>query len=66
MFIIDEVSIVASLNLAYIHLRLEELFGGNEWFGAGNMLFVGDILQLQAVSGDTCLRKNFPKISLTP
>jgi len=30
MFIIDEVSMVSSLNLAYMHLRLEELFGGNE------------------------------------
>jgi len=36
MFIIDEVSMVSSLNLAYMHLRLEELFGGNEWFGARN------------------------------
>ena len=27
---IDEVSMVSSLNLAYMHLRLEELFGGNE------------------------------------
>jgi len=51
MFIIDEVSMVSSLNLAYMHLRLEELFGGNEWFGARNMLFVGYILQLQPVNG---------------
>ena len=28
IFIIDEVSMVSSLNLAYIHMRLEELFGG--------------------------------------
>ena len=27
IFIIDEVSMVSSLNLAYIHMRLEELFG---------------------------------------
>ena len=33
IIIIDEVSMVSSLNLAYIHLRLEELF-------------VGDLLQL--------------------
>ena len=51
MFIIDEVSMVSSLNLAYMHLRLEELFGGNEWFGSRNMLFVGDLLQLQPVNG---------------
>ena len=62
MFIIDEVSMVSSLNLAYMHLRLEELFGGNEWFGTRNMLFVGDILQLQPVNGTP--KKNFPKISV--
>ena len=51
LIIIDEISIVSSLNLAYIHLRLEELFGGDELFGSRNVLFVGDILQLQPVSG---------------
>ena len=51
MIIIDEVSMVSSLNLAYMHLRLEELFGGTEWFGPRNMLFVGDLLQLPPVSG---------------
>ena len=30
LFIIDEISMVSSLNLAYMHLRLEELFGGDE------------------------------------
>ena len=57
MFIIDEVSMVSSLNLAYMHLRLEELFGGNEWFGARSMLFVGDILQLQPVNGTPIFEK---------
>ena len=52
LIIIDEISMVSSLNLAYMHLRLEELFGGDEWFGNRNMLFVGDILQLQPVSGN--------------
>ena len=33
LIIIDEVSMLSSLNLAYIHLRLEELFGGDQWFG---------------------------------
>ena len=36
------------MNLAYIHLRLEEIFGADEWFA---MLFVGDILQLTPVNG---------------
>ena len=64
MFIIDEVSMVSSLNLAYMHLRLEELFGGNEWFGARNMLFVGDILQLQPVNGTPVLEKISQKFVL--
>ena len=51
VFIIDEVSMVSSLNLTYIHLRLDEIYGGNEWFGARTMLFVGDILQLPPVTG---------------
>ena len=51
VFIIDEVSMVSSLNLANAHLRLEEIFGGEEWFGGETMLFVGDILQLPPVNG---------------
>ena len=50
-FIVDEISMVSSLNLAYMHLRLEELFGSNQWFGGRNMLFFGDFLQLQPVNG---------------
>ena len=46
LFVIDEVSMVSSLNLAYIHLMLEELFSGNQWFSSKNML------QLQAVNGN--------------
>ena len=51
VLIIDEISMVSSLNLAYIHMRLEELFGASEWFGGRNVLFVGDLLQLQPVNG---------------
>ena len=54
--IVDEVSMVSSLNLAYMHLRLEELFGTNEWFGSKNMLFVGD-LQLPPVNGNHVFEK---------
>ena len=39
VFIVDEVSMFSRLNLAYLHLRLEELFGSDEWFGGKNMLF---------------------------
>ena len=51
LLIIDEVSMVSNLNLAYIHLRLDEIFGKDEWFGGVNVLFVGDILQLPPVNG---------------
>ena len=51
LVIVDEVSMISNLNLAYLHLRLSELFGGDEWFGSINVLFVGDLLQLPPVSG---------------
>ena len=63
MFIIDEISMVSSINLAYMHLRLEELFGGDEWFGSKNMLFVGDLLQLPPVSGNPVFEKIAKKLS---
>ena len=34
VIIVDELSMVSSLNFAYMHLRLNELFGGNDWFGS--------------------------------
>ena len=40
-----------------MHLRLEELFGTNEWFGYKNMLFVGDLLQLPPVNGNPVFEK---------
>ena len=43
---------VSSLNLVYIHLRMSELFGSDTWFGRMNVLFVGDLLQLQPVNGN--------------
>ena len=52
MIIIDEVSMVSSLNLAYIHLRLQEVFGGYDIFGSRNILFVGDLLQLPPVKAE--------------
>ena len=33
LIIVDEISMVSSLMLMYMHLRLEEQFGGDEWFG---------------------------------
>ena len=57
LFIIDEISMVSSLNLAYMHMRLEELFGEGEWFGSRNMMFAGDLLQLPPVSGTPVFEK---------
>lgn len=57
LIVIDEISMVSSLNLVYVHLRLEELFGGTDWFGSRNMLFVGDLLQLQPVNGKPVFEK---------
>ena len=57
LLIVDEVSMVSSLNLVYIHLRLEEIFARNQWFGGVNMLFVGDILQLPPVNGASVFEK---------
>ena len=51
LLIIDEISMVSNLNLAYLHLRLEEIFGGSDWFGSMNVIFVGDLLQLPPVKG---------------
>ena len=57
LLIVDEVSMVSSLTLAYVHLRLEEIFGEQEWFGSKNVLFVGDLLQLQPVNGQPVFEK---------
>ena len=57
LLIVDEVSMVSSLTLAHIHLRLEEIFGEQEWFGSKNVLFVGDLLQLQPVNGQPVFEK---------
>ena len=50
LLIIDEVFMLSNLNLAYVHLRLDEIFGKDDWFGGINVLFVGNILQLPRVS----------------
>ena len=61
MIIVDDVSMVSCLNLAYMHLRLEELFGGHDWFGGRNVLLVGDLVQLQSVNGSPVFEKNTKK-----
>ena len=56
---------LSSLSLAYIHLRLEELFGGDQWFGSMNILFVGDILQLPPVNGSMVFQNVSNKVIAT-
>ena len=53
-FIVDEVSMVSSFNLAYLHLRMEEMFGGSEWFGSMNAVF-------HPPKGLTCLNPSITK-----
>ena len=60
LFVIDEISMVSSLNLAYMHLKLEELFGGDEWFGSRN---IGD-LQLHPVGGSPVFERIATKARL--
>lgn len=56
--IINEISMLSNLNLAYVHLRLEEIFGeSSTWFGSTNVIFVGDILQLPPVNGEPVFNK---------
>ena len=50
---------LSSLCLAYVHLRLQEVFGSSQWFGAMNVLFVGDILQLPPVNGSMVFQNIF-------
>ena len=50
MVIIDEVSMVSSLNPTYIHIRLNDIFESGEYFSGRNVLFVGDILQSPPVN----------------
>ena len=54
MFTIASIRVLHQCNL--IDLRLEEVFGSQEWFGCKNMLLVGDVLQLQPVNevNETC------------
>ena len=51
LFIFDEVSMLSSLNLAYWHLCLEEVFGTNNWFGSVNILLL-DLTLYSAVDKD--------------
>ena len=49
VLIIDEVSLLGSDMLYKIHLRLNEVLGGNSNFGGIAVILVGDLLQLAPV-----------------
>ena len=54
IIIIDEISMVSHLMLAFIHKRLDEIFGNSNKmtypFGNMNILLFGDLLQLPPVN----------------
>ena len=52
LIIIDEMSMVSSLTLLYIHLRLTEVMTSDEAFGGISIVCFGDFLQLPPVKGN--------------
>jgi ATP-dependent DNA helicase PIF1 len=52
LLIIDEISMVSSLTLLYIHLRLTEIMCSHELFGGVSVVFFADLLQLPPVKGN--------------
>lgn len=64
LFIIDEVSTISNITLAYIHMRLVEIFDTIDeeigWFGKRHIVVLGDLLQLSPV------REKSPFVKLSP
>jgi len=52
LLIIDEVSMVSSLTLLYIHLRLTEIMANEQLFGGISVVLFADLLQLPPVKGN--------------
>jgi DNA replication protein DnaC len=52
LLIIDEVSMVSSLTLLYIHLRLTEIMCSHALFGSVSVVFFADFLLLPPVKGN--------------
>lgn len=59
LIVIDEISMVSSMNFMMIHLRLSEIYDCHEKapFGGINILAVGDLLQLSPVKGRFIFQK---------
>ena len=51
VIIIDEISMVSKVKLAFIDQRLQQLTGSNKPFGGLTIIAVGDLYQLQPVAG---------------
>ena len=52
LLIIDEISMVSSLTLLYIHFRLTEITADDQQFGAVNLVVFGDLNQILPVKGN--------------
>jgi len=52
LLIVDEISMVSSLTLLFVHLRLTEIMTNNQLFGGISTVFFGDFLQLLPVKGN--------------
>ena len=52
LLIVDEISMVSSLTLLFVHLRLTEIMSNNQLFGGISTVFFGDFLQLPPVKGN--------------
>ena len=52
LLIIDEVSMISSLTLLYVHLRLTEIMCNNQLFGGVSVVLFADLLQLPPVKGN--------------
>ena len=52
LLIVDEVSMISSITLLYMHLRLTEIMANNDYFGGISVVFFADFLQLPPVKGN--------------
>ena len=52
LLIIDELSMVSSLTVLFIHMRLTEIMDSDDYFGGVNVVFFADFLQLPPVKGN--------------
>lgn len=52
VLVVDEVSMISSLTLLYIHLRLTEIMACQQLFGGISVIFFADLLQLPPVKGN--------------